>query len=196
MNELEHAEVVRVMCDVRKRARGYAGFFGWGLDRDLEELGPVEELATALRKGGVVAFNNLHIRGRGQDPPDLEATDAVGQRVAIEVTELVDEDAIRAYKSGNQCAIAEWDKNKFLAKLRALLSGKVARHSKLKGGPYPGGYVIVVFTDEPALQADDVHAFLTGEVFGELRDGHRGYLLLSYSPAIQGYPHFALHREA
>ncbi|MCW5658417.1 MAG: hypothetical protein KIT60_11995 [Burkholderiaceae bacterium] len=196
MDHLDHAEIVRLIREARQRDRGYASFFGWSIDRDLEELGPAKELAAALAAAGAPALNDVRVRGRGKDPPDLEAVDATGRRIAIEVTELVDEGAIRAYKAGNRYVFAEWDKSKFLAKLRGLISAKAARHSKLKDGPYPGGYVILVFSDEPILQADAVRTYLTGAVFEELGDEHRAYLLLSYSPAIKGYPYFALHREA
>ena len=189
-------EVLRLMREARAKDRGYASFFGWATNRDLEELGPVQELANAALADGKLLFKQVQIRGRGKDPPDLEAVTQHGQRVAIEVTELVDSGAIKAYKAGRVYDWAEWDRTKFLRELQRLVDAKAKRKDKLLGGPYPGGYVIVVFTDEPLLTVEAVRSFLTGQNFVDLTQGIQAYLLLSYSPATENYPYFALHREA
>jgi len=192
----DHADIVRLMREARERDRGYASFFGWSPNRDLEELGPVQELAAALAAEGNPWLTKIQIRGRGSDPPDLEAVNQSGQRVAIEVTELVDGEAIRAYKNGDHYAYAEWSKNKFLDEMQARISAKISRQSRLLGGPYPGGYVVVVFTDEPMLSAETVRTYLSGHRFAGLDGDRHAYLVLSYSPAVEGYPYFALREEA
>lgn len=52
----------------------------------------------------------------------------------------------------------EWDKPTFLARLTNRVLAKDARYPKLKGGPYPGGYFVVVHTDEAFLAPDFVRA--------------------------------------
>lgn len=189
-------EVLRLMREARAKDRGYASFFGWATNRDLEEFGAVQKLANAALADGKSLFEQVQIRGRGMDPPDLEAVTQHGQRVAIEVTELVDGGAIKAYKAGRVYDWAKWDRAKFLRELQRLVDAKASRQDKLLGGPYPGGYVIVVFTDEPLLTADAIRSFLTEQSFVNLSQGIQAYLLLSYSPATESYPYFALHREA
>lgn len=173
------------------RSRQYAGFFDWP-DRDLAEYGVVESLAKALEKHGALFFSDLKIRGRGSDPPDLEAVDADGQRVAIEVTELVDGEAIHAHKIGRTSEIAEWGRQPFLDRVGQLLAKKEASSQRLMGGPYPGGYVVVLHTDETFLTHPAVDEYLKGQTFTGLPSINRAFLLLSYTPG-KGYPYFELN---
>lgn len=193
---MDEAEIARLMREAREASRGYASFFGWAPDRDLEEYGPVKELALAAAKDGEPLFEKIRIRGRGNDPPDLEAIDPSGSRVAIEVTELVDGAAIQAFKAGRSYDWAEWNRSKFLNELDRRLVAKANRRASLKEGPYPGGYLIVVFTDEPGLRRDTVETYLRGQQFNSRLGGAKAYLLLSYDPETEDYPFFQLHNAA
>jgi hypothetical protein len=136
--------------------------------------------------------SNLKLRGRGSDPPDCEGTDYIGRRVAIEITELVDEAAIRAYKQGRVYDFAEWTKEKFTSSLDALLAAKDARYPSLKDPPYDGGYIVVVFTDEPMLQRSTVEAYLSAVVRAKPRSISAAYRLLGYDPTVQRCPYYQL----
>ena len=188
----QEAEVLALMRQARERDRGYASFFGWAIDRDLEELGVVRALGESLAAEDVAFFGELRVRGRGQDPPDVEGVNKSGEPTAFEVTELVDGEAIKAFKAGRHYDYADWDQRKFLAVLSARLQGKAERRSKLKGGPYDGGYVIVVHTDEPALPTETVANYLRGQLFASLAGVDRAFLLLSYDPHQQRCPYFEL----
>lgn len=150
----------------------------------------------SLELDGARFFAGLTIRGRGNDPPDLEAVNAAGERIAIEVTELVDEQAIRAYKAGRRYEIAEWGREAFLLGLQERLSAKNERFEFLKGKPYPGGYVVVVFTDETILPRPTVEQYLQGRSFEGLGNIYRAFLLLSYDPSVKRYPYFELRKAA
>jgi hypothetical protein len=188
----DEAKIVALMRSARARARGYADFFLWSIDRDMEEWGVVMSLAESLEADDDLFFTSPRRRGRPNDPPDCEATDNVGGRIAIEVTELVDEAAIRAYKAGEIYNWAEWDKTKFLSALVIAIGYKNRKFPKLKGGPYNGGYVVVIHTDEPMLGPDIVAEFLTGHVFDKPTHIDRVYLLLSYDPSRERCPYFEL----
>jgi hypothetical protein len=190
-SEDEHA-IAEAMRAAREKARGYADFFGWAINRDIEEQAVAGHLVASLRASGVPSFFEIKIRGRGNDPPDLEAVDPDGKRVAIEVTELVDSEAIKAYKEGRHYDWAEWNQSKFLASLTSLLEAKNARFPKLKESPYSGGYVVLIFTDEPELRYSTVKTFLAGHAFQGLNHVHRAFLLLSYDPSIGWCPYFEL----
>lgn len=179
-----------------RRARGYADFFGWATNRDLEELGVLTSLAESLEADVSLFFTDVTIRGRGNDPPDLEARCSSGSRVAFEITELVDSQAIQTYLAGRPYESAEWNKEKFLSTLSTLLSAKNERFHNLKGAPYPGGYVVVVFTDEPELPCSTVAAYLQGHVFTGLRNVDRAFLLLSYDPTLKRCPYFELIKDS
>lgn len=192
MQPEEQIEIYAAIRSAIRRARGYSDFFGWAPSRDLEELGVLTSLAETLNTNSSLFFSDLAIRGRGNDPPDLEARDSNGSRIAIEVTELVDSQAIKAHLAGRTYESAEWEKEKFLSTLNTLLSAKNERFHKLKGAPYPGGYVVVVFTDEPELPRNTVAAYLQGHAFSELSNVDRAFLLLSYDPTLKRCPYFEL----
>ena len=152
-------------------------------------------LAESMEADASLFFSSIAIRGRGNDPPDLEALDSTGHRIGFEITELIDGEAIQAFKNGRPYDSAEWDIEKFLTTLGALLSAKNDRFHKLKGGPYPGGYVVIVFTDEPELPRTTVETFLSGHLFSGLSNIDRAFLLLSYDPAVQRCPYFELGKD-
>lgn len=97
--EKEIAEL-ELMRAAREKARVYADHFGWATNRDIEEWGVGTALAESLENENISLFKNIKRRGRQNDPPDCEALDVDGRRIAIEVTELVDGKAIQAYKAG------------------------------------------------------------------------------------------------
>ena len=120
----EEKELLEIIREARKKARGYADFFGWGADRDIEEWGVVTSLAESLKSDGITLFTSLKRRGHPNDPPDCEALDSDGNRIAIEVTELVDGKAIQAHKAGKTYEWADWDKDKFISSIESLISRK------------------------------------------------------------------------
>ena len=188
----DEAEVVALMRAARAKARGYADFFGWGIDRDLEEFGVISSLSESLKADGILFFSDLKQRGRPNDPPDCEALDKNGLRIALEVTELVDEDAICAFKQGRVYDWAEWSSDRFISTLAQLVMRKDGRFPDLKGPPYDGGYVVVVHTDEPMLSRSIVEEFLTGCRFNKPSYVNRAFIILSYDPAVKRYPYFEL----
>jgi hypothetical protein len=194
--ELE-AEIVKRMREAQELSRGYADFFSWATDRDLEEWGVVKLLDESLTAEKKSFFTHIKSRGRPNDPPDCEARTLKGERLAIEVTELVDEEAIREFKKaqreGNVLDWAEWSKEKFLSKLQNRLTEKDSRFPKLKDAPYAGGYLVLVHTDEPELNIEVVARYLQGHCFDTLKHITHAFLLLSYSRSIEQCPNFELH---
>lgn len=176
----------------RSQKRGYASFFEWPLDRDLAELGVVNYLVASMAAERQSLFENIQSRGRGNDPPDCEATDRQGRRVAIEVTELVDPKGIANYQAGRIGEWAVWSRDSFLAGITDRLAAKAKRTGALKDGPYPGGYAVVIFTDEPHLNQAAVNAYLKGHRFPAFDGLVMAFLLLGYDPAIKRCPWFRL----
>jgi hypothetical protein len=162
-----------------KLNRPYAGFFDWP-DRAIAELG-VAKLFTeiALCESGL-PFTELHSRLAGQDPPDCEACDSNGRRVAIEVTELVDGRAAAAARRRSGSAWAQWDAAKIQQQLQNRLTDKDGK--VLKGGPYDE-YIVLIHTDEPALPLDVVESALLGHTWHPVSQIHRAYLVVSYDPS-------------
>lgn len=192
MTNDDRAEIAAKMKAALENRRGYADFFGWSTNRNLEELNVLESLAESMKAEGTLFFESLKVRGRTKDPPDCESLDARGQRVAIEVTELVDGSAIKASKAGNVDDWAEWTKDHFLASVGKLITKKDAKYLGLKDPPYNGGYVLVIFSDEPMLMRTNVTEFLKGHTFENPKHLGRIILLLSYDPGLGRCPYFEL----
>ena len=192
MTSEEEKEILRLMREARNKARGYADYFGWGSDRDIEEWGVVKNLIESLESEGKNIYHSLTMRGRLNDPPDCEARDYDNNRIAIEVTELVDGKAIQAYNAGAVYEGADWDKNKFLTNLELLLSRKDLRFPELKEPPYDGGYFVVIFTDEPMLDRLAVETYLQGHNFQKPKYLTKAFLIVSYDPGVEKCPHFEL----
>ena len=188
----EEAKIVALMRAANAKSRDYADFFSWATDRDVEEWGVVTELGSALAGHGELFFSELKQRGRGNDPPDCEAVDSSGKRIAIEVTELVDGRAIQRHKSGAVYEFADWTKDGLVSSLAERIAEKGRRYANLKEGPYDGGYVIVIFTDEPMLPIETVKTFLGGHAFRRPDGVTRAFLLLSYDPRTKAYPYVDL----
>ena len=195
MTPEDQSEINDAIRAAIRRARGYADFFGWAPNRDLEEQGVITSLAESMEIDRKRFFTSIAIRGRGNDPPDLEAKDDSGDSIAFEVTELVDGQAIQAFKSGKLYESAEWSSEKFLSTLAGLLKAKDGRFHKLKGGPYLGGYCVVLFTDEPELQQSIVEKYLRDHRFSGLKNINRAFLLLSYDPTVERCPYFELQKD-
>lgn len=189
----EIAKAIAQMQEACDRARGYADFFDYPPDRDIAEVGAVESLAESLASDGAEFFTDLQGRGRGNDPPDCEALNSAGERIAIEVTELVSAEAIRATKSSNVVCWREWDEPALLSRLRDALNAKDGKYPKLKGGPYLGGYVVVIHTDEPLLSTELVQSAIDQQTFS-VEHISRAFLLLSYRSGQCPYFELALLR--
>lgn len=193
------AHLASVLREYVSKQRGYASFFSYPPNRDAEEWGVAEQLRESMALDGREPFTDVTSRGRGDDPPDCEATNSTGQRVAIEITELVDGDAIKAHqaarRSGSGAPVPEWSQLKFLNSVTTLLIRKDRKGSQLKGGPYPGGYVVVIPTDETMLDPSTVAKYLEGHAFSGMRHVTQAFVLLSYMPSAEGkgqYPYSEL----
>jgi hypothetical protein len=180
-----------LIAGLKSKAR-YAGSFEWP-DRNIKEWGVVDILANSLESEGKLFFLNHIARAQGNDPPDCEASDSNGERIAIEVTELVDGDAIRRTKNGEYVWL-EWGKEKFLGELASRIIKKDTNNQK--EAPYPGGYIVIVHTDEPFLHRETVRSYLEGHFFEKTSHIDRAFLLLSYHPEVDrkgNYPLFEIN---
>lgn len=177
MNQEEWNEFIDT---VKSNVRLYASYFSWLSNRDVEELGVVQTFHESLTHSGQTFFHSYQARGRGNDPPDCEATLCTGGRVGIEVTELVDGKSIAAAKSG---AAIPWEPFTE-GQLFALVAERIAEKDKprnVKGGPYDE-YVLVVYCDDPRVLDYRLIEYVRGARFPRTTLISRAFLLFSYSP--------------
>ncbi len=192
MDTEEEKEFIAQIKEAIAHTRGYADFFCWPPDRDLEEFGIVKEFCGSFEKNGQPFFNRDSVkgRGRGNDPPDCEAVDFLGNHIGIEVTELVDSTSIQTLKNTGVYEWAEWDSAKIVRVIDERLSAK-DKPAQVKGGPYVA-YFIIIHTDEPSLNVSYVTSVLEGVRFTKRKLIDRAFLFFSYDPELKMYPYVEL----
>lgn len=166
------------------KQRGYAGFWDWP-DKEVKERGISASLLDVATDWPRMVPGSLRSRPRGMDPPDCTAESAEGGTWGIEVTELVDQQAVASAQHGTG-RWAAWDATKLRERITARLAKKDTP-ATVKGGPYRE-YVLLLHSDEPILTEALVRKYLANVVFPTARLLTRAYLLLSYEPASQTTP--------
>jgi hypothetical protein len=162
----------RVLRTAVKGIRPHASFFKWtSRQKETEELGVVESV------GGALAFRAVC---PGQpDPPDAVGEREDGSLVAIEVTELVDEQVaghnVKAVRHGrsHETVHRVWDEPGLVAAVEERLKAKDG--VTLNGGPF-AEYVVALHTDEMMLTHADAEAWLGGHTFTGMRQVTEAYL--------------------
>jgi len=183
--------LVKVIREAVKRQRPYADYFGFAVDRTEAELGVAEKLCEALAAAGQPLATKIISRGQGNDPPDCEGTGEDGARIGIEVTELVEGEAIKAAKAGAHFVYAEWPREKLIDQIQKRLSDKDRKLADARGGPY-GAHLVIIHTDEPLLNIKRVQALIGSQRFQPMALVSRAFLLLPYDPDSKSCPYIEL----
>jgi hypothetical protein len=170
-------DLERITLAMSKRRR-YASFFEFP-NKELKELGIVQQLLTSLATHGRQLNDPSPYH---PDPPDCICSDARGNRVALELVELVSEEAVRRNAKGEE-VYRWWEPSEIRAAIGDLLSRKDVK--SFNGGPY-ADIAVVIFTDEPVLTADEARKALKGVEFGPFRQLTLAFLMFSYMPG-KGY---------
>jgi hypothetical protein len=169
------------LVDFLSRGRKYASFFEWP-DKEQKELGVTEELITTLNATESLGLKNLTICR--PDPPDITCSGARNERVAIEVSEIVCRDAVKANQKGQE-VFRIWAQGE----LQFAIADRLSRKDKCKlhGAPYERFYACL-FTDEMMLTHDGVAVELADAKFGPFEQITDAFLLFSYQSSTQSYP--------
>jgi len=164
--------------------RRYAPFFEVpdGCDRRLKEKSVAEEFVTALRKREDSRFGAPALSPR--DPPDCVAPYEGGGVAALEITELVCEDAVLANEHGQE-VYRIWKHPELLSELESRLA--VKDQKTFLGGPF-NRIVVVVHVDELDLVPGKAIDWISGHEFGPYKQIDEAYVLFSYRPESNGYP--------
>jgi len=165
--------------EAKANERPHAGYFSWETNREVAEEGVLSEFVNCLTQQKALFFSNARHRGVNNDPPDCEADDDAGGRIAIEITELVDAASIKAARIGKHYDWKDW-KPTLVTALEKIIRKK-DRPSSLRSGPYTQ-YVLVIHTDEPWLIVEDARRILAEHTFPPTNLVTRAYLLMSYDP--------------
>jgi hypothetical protein len=185
--------VLRLMREAIQTSRGYAGFWEWP-DRSIAEVGAADVVMKFMRAAdptidGVLASNP-------EDPPDVILTTADGRRIGIEVTELVDEEAVQRSRHrlhrGQELVYdwAEWDVLRLSQSVLHLVGRKDRKLREARGFDM---MIVAIITDEPMIDVALARSALElcCPVVSSIG---RAFLTLSYSPDAdkavypEGYP--------
>lgn len=185
-----------VVRDELKRAvellnagRQYASYFEWP-EKQGKELGVAEEFVDSLNSENSLGLFELRLQC--PDPPDLTCLDANGGRVAIEIAEIVCEDAVRRTAQGEE-VLRVWRPGDLASSVSALLHRKDTK--TFHGGPF-AQTLVCLFTDEPMLTIQAAREELSASTFGPFKQITGAFLLFSYLPATQSYPVIKLAHHA
>jgi hypothetical protein len=179
------SEIVRLMREARHKSRGYAEYWEWAIDKRQAELHAAGVLANFLSNADRVD-GKFGVESVDNDPPDALLMLANGRRVGIEVTELVDEKAIRKAHRRKRANLsldfdfANWDSGRATKSIHELIERK-----DKKLAPVSGVYdelLLAVVTDETMID-DATAAQAVKDIVVSTRFISRAFLILSYHPA-------------
>ena len=158
----------------------YASFFEWH-NKSQKELGVVEELVITLNRIAGLGFHSP--KEFSLDPPDCICLDVSGNTIAIEVAEVVCQEATRLNARGS-AVYRNWRPGELAIQVAHVLEEKDRK--TFHGGPYQA-IIACLFTDEPALTFTQATTELSGHLFGPFNQLTAAYLLFSYEPDSQTY---------
>lgn len=190
---------VREFLEKARKVRPHAGFFDWPV-KETKELNVVTTLLDSVPAADpLTAVRRLRL-GK-PDPPDVIGIREDGTLVALEVTELVDEEVtahnVRVARETEGQDVLErmrhrvqrvWDQLGLIEAVDAALKEKDGK--TLQGGPFEQ-YVVVLHTDEEMLDHDEAEQWLRGHRFAGMQQVVGAYLLFSSVPN-KGYPYLRL----
>ncbi|TLS78284.1 hypothetical protein FE236_00550 [Mariprofundus erugo] len=185
MEDIDWNEVIAVMKKSQSIPRKYASFFQWH-NREIMELGICKHLGDFLRNDGV---DEVEAYKLGEDPPDCVIT-LNGIDIAVEITELVDKEAIKQQvKSGVAYPeTLEWSSELLAERLNALLRKKDAPQNKDALREKYADYWLLVHTDEPELMAPEFDVLFDPSLLVSTDLIDQAYIVFSYDPTVQSYP--------
>jgi hypothetical protein len=171
------------LLELVKKKRRHAGFFHWP-ERRVGEQHIVQLFSEAAHSAGEHGLTE--IASTVIDPPDCEALGPSGERVGIEVTELVDQ------KLAGQRPIKIrpkfWDVSEVVARINHIVRRKdlkcahVTDFSKL---------ILLVHTDEMFLRGypgDEILEGLRAETFDAPNHFDEVVFMVSYDARVRTYP--------
>jgi hypothetical protein len=190
----EWAESVRWLREAHQRSRGYAPYWEWVPDRSMAELHAARVLHKFLVAAGKMVSGSLTSLTKLQaDPPDVLLETVNGRRVGIEVTELLDPDAVKRHsyrkKRGDPPAYdsAPWTPTSMAKALSGIIGVKDHKLRKVASG-FDECFLAIV-TDEPGID-EWLSRDAVSRCWSTVQHIHRAFLVMSYHTAtnVDVYP--------
>jgi hypothetical protein len=167
------------LISIVSRLRKHRSFWLWP-KKPVMDRGIVRELLDSMHHDGDMRYQNA--RSVNGDWPDCEVDDELGNTVAVEVTELVDEEAVRRAQRG-ELDFSYWTDGDIKEQVRSILVRKDLKSSH--GGLY-SKVTLVIHTDE----FTHLRLFLVirDTEFTRLENIQEVFIIASYDPETRTYP--------
>lgn len=171
--------------------RKYAGFWHQKNNEDEKRLREVSVLMDLIKSAEIarIDLDLLRPQINPDDPPDCIAHTSSGERVGIEVTELVNWQHItwkeEQWEDGRVKVWSSEEFNNFLHRLLTSKDGKT-----YKGGPYER-IVVIIHTDEWGLDRK-TEKLLDKSRLPDLEQIDEAYLIQSFDPSQNCCPYLRL----
>lgn len=169
--------------------RKHAPYFSLSSNRQINEADVAYLLSKELSKRGEESFHSVTSRGGSNDPPDCEAIGDKGERIGIEVTELVDGCSIAAAKARDVSSREIWKPSRVFEKIACVIRRK--DRAVPKGDPYEL-YILIVYCDDPLILDYENLEAIRDSNFPATQLIDRVYFLQSYCPFEKRCPHIKL----
>ena len=182
-------EFLLVLCEDDEQIRKHAPYFALSKDKQQNEFEVLEVFNQELKNRGVKNFHSIVARELGKDPPDCEAIGNGGERIGIEVTELLDKDSIESAINGKIINQSLPKPSEVIEKVSAMVRRK--DRAKVKDGPYDS-YILIIYCDDPKFLDSKIQNELRNARFGPTKLIDHAYFLESYNPFKNCCPYYEL----
>ena len=170
----------------RRFKRKYAHFFDWHY-KPRKELGILDDLLATMTLRKEDFFHSPDVFKN--DPPDCTLLDRNNNLIAVEIRELVSEEAVRNAEQGN-FAWKFWKPEDVIREIDSILKEK--DNKDYHGGPYQK-VIVVIHTDEYTMNYETYIGGLESVVFSGYKQVDEAYLLFSFDPAEECCPYIKLN---
>jgi hypothetical protein len=179
MSTDEDRDIIRLMHKALEKSRDYASYWAWKLDKRQPELHAAQVLSRFLFPGKDYSVSSVV-----NDPPDV-LVQIGGIRYGIEVTEIVDQNAVERAAKRKQLRLpieydwGDWNSDRLFL---SLSNGILAKDRKLTDASQHYDKVLLAFvTDETMIYPQLVTSVLA-MLRIETQYIDRAFVILSYDP--------------
>jgi len=173
----------------KKQSRIYANHWEWW-NKQRKELGIVEDWLESMCTSGESAFTSPRFGPHPNNAPDCIVLNKNGENVAVELCELVSEEAVAENQRGN-AVYRDWQPTEVVNKIGEILKKKDKK--TYHDGPY-SEIIILIHTAEPVIAYEHYKELLSLKGFQGLHQVNQAYLLFKNhnNPSITPYPYIKL----
>ncbi|KZZ75274.1 hypothetical protein A3765_10660 [Oleiphilus sp. HI0130] len=171
------------IAKLKELKRSHANHYQWH-DKTIKELIIGLDFFAQLEESLGERLINIE---PAEDPPDVKITTSKDRVIGVEITELVDQQAIEYSIKGDPRyseKLVSWNKETTLAALDEIISSKNKKCNQAKEN-YEC-LVLLIFTSEPRLVSKNLMEYISGHDWQAQENIDAAYILIGYDPEHGG----------